>query len=139
MSTFKNVFTDLDRILSQAEKQNTEITSPTKTENDSMRILLNKMQDYRRGQDGPREVKIIRNTEDHKNQIRPVSDMQLSENDPYDTIADKFLASSPEKKEERSIKQANGFDLKEAINPKDDLAEIMKAFDFFNDNSYGLN
>jgi len=28
----------------------------------------------------------------------------------------------------------SGFDLKEAINPKDDLEEIMKAFDFFNDN-----
>ena len=27
-----------------------------------------------------------------------------------------------------------GFDLKEAINPKEDLDEIMKAFDFFNDN-----
>ena len=28
----------------------------------------------------------------------------------------------------------SGFDLKEAINPKDDLDEIMKAFDFYNDN-----
>ncbi len=27
-----------------------------------------------------------------------------------------------------------GFDLKEAVNPKEDLDEIMKAFDFFNDN-----
>ena len=27
----------------------------------------------------------------------------------------------------------SGFDLKEAINPKEDLDEIMKAFDFFND------
>ena len=26
-----------------------------------------------------------------------------------------------------------GFDLKEAINPKEDLDEIMKAFDFYND------
>ena len=28
----------------------------------------------------------------------------------------------------------SGFDLKEAINPKEDLDEIMKSFDFFNDN-----
>ena len=28
----------------------------------------------------------------------------------------------------------SGFDLKEAVNPKDDLGEIMKAFDFYNDN-----
>jgi len=27
----------------------------------------------------------------------------------------------------------SGFDLKEAVNPKDDLEEIMKAFDFYND------
>ena len=27
----------------------------------------------------------------------------------------------------------SGFDLKEAVNPKDDLSEIMKAFDFFTD------
>ncbi len=27
----------------------------------------------------------------------------------------------------------SGFDLKEAVNPKEDLAEIMKAFDFYND------
>ena len=25
----------------------------------------------------------------------------------------------------------SGFDLKAAVNPKDDLSEIMKAFDFF--------
>lgn len=28
----------------------------------------------------------------------------------------------------------SGFDLKAAVNPKEDLNEIMKAFDFFNDN-----
>ena len=27
----------------------------------------------------------------------------------------------------------SGFDLKEAVNPKEDLEEIMKAFDFYND------
>jgi len=29
----------------------------------------------------------------------------------------------------------SGFDLKEAVNPKEDLEDIMKAFDFFNDNN----
>lgn len=29
--------------------------------------------------------------------------------------------------------QESGFDLKEALNPKEDLEEIMKAFDFYND------
>ena len=29
----------------------------------------------------------------------------------------------------------SGFDLKEAVNPKEDLDEIMKAFDFFNDDN----
>lgn len=138
-ATFSKMFNDLERILSQAEVQPAEITSMANTENDSMRILLTKMQGYRRGQDSPREVKIVRAQEERKNQIRPVSDMSLDDNDPYDNLVDKFLSTQPEEKHEKSIKQEGGFDLKEAINPKDDLAEIMKAFDFFNENNFGIN
>lgn len=139
---FKKIFVDLETILKQAENcEKMEITSPTKTENDSMRMLLNKMQGYRsKGQDLPREIKITR-ASDGKNQIRPVCDIKLEENDQYDTLADKFLSTKPAEIEERRIRQemiASGFDLKEAINPKDDLAEIMKAFDFYAGNS-GIN
>lgn len=34
---------------------------------------------------------------------------------------------------------SSGFDLKEAVNPKEGLDEIMKAFDFFNDNKKNSN
>ncbi len=133
-NTFTKVFSDLDRILSQSEIK-TEITSKANTENDSMRLLLNKMQDYRKVGENPKEVHIYR--EERRSQIRPVSDMTLSENEPFDTLADKFLSTQPEEKTRSIRPQESGFDLKEAINPKEDLAEIMKAFDFFNENNYG--
>ena len=33
----------------------------------------------------------------------------------------------------QEVEEESGFDLKEALNPKEDLEEIMKAFDFYND------
>jgi hypothetical protein len=33
----------------------------------------------------------------------------------------------------QEVEEDSGFDLKEALNPKEDLEEIMKAFDFYND------
>ncbi len=73
----------------------TNVTSPVNLPNDSMRVLLNKMQDYRKGQDTPKEIK---------------------------------LQTAKQKEPESS----SGFSLEEALNPKDDLSEIMKAFDFYN-------
>lgn len=119
----------LHTIVSTLESQEESLTSKTNTENDSMRLLLNKMQGYRKAQDGPKEVRISR-----ANQIKPVTDMQLDEGDDYSTLADKYLATAPleEPKSKSAQIQSSGFDLKEAINPKDDLAQIMKAFDFYN-------
>lgn len=97
VNTFNQVFEDLDRVLTQAGQPSPTLTSPSNTENDSMRLLLTKMNISRNKQTEPvKEVHIYRET-----------------------------PAAPEPEE-------SGFDLKEAINPKDDLAEIMKAFDFFN-------
>lgn len=122
----------LKTIVENIEVEDENLTSKTGTENDSMRLLLNKMQGYRKAQDSPREVRISRN--DSTNKIKPVTDMKLEENDGYSTLADKFLATAPveEPKSKSAQIQSSGFDLKEAINPKDDLSEIMKAFDFYN-------
>ena len=49
---------------------------------------------------------------------------QSSENSAYANIITSKVKAIPEVNE-------TGFDLKEAINPKQDLDEIMKAFDFF--------
>ena len=69
---------------------------------------------------------------DKPSQIKPVTSMTLEENDNYDNLVDKFLNTQPEEQQEKTVKfQSNGFDLKEAINPKDDLEEIMKAFEFY--------
>ena len=108
------------------------LTSKANTGNDSMRMLLNKMQGYKKLQENPREVRFARNDE-RRTQIRPVTNMKLEENDSYSSLAEKFLNSKPEEPKSKQAQiQSSGFDLKEAINPKDDLEEIMKAFDFFN-------
>lgn len=135
VGTFNSVFSDLERILSRAEKPAEVTTSLTKTENDSMRLLLNKMQGARK-QESPKEVKIVR-VEDlpRRNQIKPIYDGEIKEGEDYQTLVDKFLDTEPIEPARTIKPQESGFDLKEAINPKTDLAEIMKAFDFFNDNN----
>lgn len=92
---------ELDDVLSKAKGETTVgvLTSPVNSDNDAMRMLLSKMQEYRKSGDTPKEVRIAR-------------------------ITAKSVAPENE--------GSNGFDLKEAVNPKMGLAEIMKAFDFFN-------
>lgn len=92
---------ELQGVLDKAKGESVTgiLTSPINSDNDSMRVLLSKMQDYRKANDVPKEVKIAR------------------------INVKKQPVSQPE---------GSGFDLKEAVNPKIGLDEIMKAFDFFN-------
>lgn len=92
---------ELQGVLDKAKGESVTgiLTSPINSDNDSMRVLLSKMQDYRKANDMPKEVKIAR------------------------INVKKQPVSQPE---------GTGFDLKEAVNPKIGLDEIMKAFDFFN-------
>lgn len=129
-SSLNKVREGLLTIVNNLETEEETLTSKANTENDSMRMLLNKMQGYKKAQDNPREVKINR-VDEKRNQIKPVTDMTLEENDGYSTLADKFLATAPQEKPLKAEPEPV-FDLREAINPKDDLAEIMKAFDFYN-------
>ncbi len=62
-----------------------------------MRMLLNKMQDYKKGQEPPKEVHI------------------------------------PLTKSQPAQPSESGFSFDEALNPTEDLEEIMKAFDFYNE------
>lgn len=93
------IFEMLDSYKSQLDKP-TDITHPIYSENDSMRMLLNKMQDYKKVQESPKEVRIVIN--------KKVPDVR--------TVPD----------------EESGFDFDEALHPTEDLAEIMKAFDFYN-------
>lgn len=128
-TNYRRLVAEIEEILSSTRSYSEE-RGGTGTENDPMRVLLNKMKD-KKVQETPREVRIERVSE-KSNFIRPVTQMKLEENDDYDNLVDKFLDTKPPEEQPRSMKiQSNGFDLKEAINPKDDLSEIMKAFDFY--------
>lgn len=130
-SNYKKLLSEIELILDSTESKKEEIIS-TGTGNDPMRLLLSKMQG-KKVQETPREVRIERVVDKDKTSlIKPVTQMQLEENDAYDNLVDKFLDTKPPEEQPKAMKiQSNGFDLKEAVNPKDDLSEIMKAFDFY--------
>ena len=128
-SNYRRLIEEIEGIL-QSTRSNMAESVGAGTENDPMRALLNKMKD-KRVQETPREVKIERAGEKSVF-LKPVTQMKLDENDNYDNLVDKFLDTKPPEEQPRAMKiQSSGFDLKEAINPKDDLSEIMKAFDFY--------
>jgi len=126
-----------------------KITSPVKTDNDTIRRLLSKMSTYSKQQDEVKVVKIKRSTKPKKdiyfedNNIKPIADTVVGKEENYSCPADKFLDEeavatysnflSKNDKNDLSPNES-GFDLKEAVNPTEDLEEIMKAFNFFNEN-----
>ena len=139
------------------------ITSPVKTDNDTIRLLLKKLNTYPKNEP-IKTVKVERKQlskdmltsqtelnriEDKASLIKPICNTSLNEkttdgedradkfleedgieNNAYANIIASKVGAIPEVNE-------SGFDLKEAINPKDDLDEIMKAFDFFDPNEDG--
>ena len=94
---FLDIMNEFSNIINSAKndiKKAPAVTYSVSSSNDSMRALLSKMQEYRKGQDAPKEVKIALKKE--------------------------------------TPKQTEAFSFEEALNPTDDLEEIMKAFDFYN-------
>ena len=71
--------------------------------------------------------------------IKPIYNEKITSEEHYETLADKFLTEEPDDSIYNQKFGANsyptvnesGFNLKEAVNPKEDLEEIMKSFDFF--------
>ena len=82
------------------------VVKQVNSENDSMRALLNKMQEYRKINSAPKDVHIER---------KKKPDVYV----PPQAIPD----------------GESGFSFEEALNPTEDLEEIMKAFDFYNDDN----
>lgn len=138
---------DIKATLTDARKK-TRLTSPIKTSNDSMRALLEKL--GKTSTKATEPTKVIRlerlNVEEEFSerpvQIKPITQLELNKDDKFETLMEKFLEAESESistLEKHLISVPNrpnefgdtGFDLKEAVNPKDDLEEIMKAFDFF--------
>ena len=135
------------------------ITSPVQTDNDTIRLLLSKLNSLNGKQttppkqdklerkhlskdmlDGQTELERI---EEKAPLIKPIYNSKIEKGETYENLADKFLTETSTENSAyaniitskvKTIPEVNetGFDLKEAINPKQDLDEIMKAFDFFN-------
>lgn len=75
-----------------------------------------------------------------KDMIRPISNTVINKGENYENLVDKFLSEDDGDLKENAYskvflaKQKNdGFDLKEAVNPTEDLEDIMKSFSFYND------
>ncbi len=103
----EDVFEELSSMVKEFKSKldkKTNITQPIYSENDSMRLLLNKMQDYRKGQESPKEI--------HITTIKPDESV----------VVPRYKDASE-----------SGFSFEEALHPTDDLEEIMKAFDFYNE------
>ena len=132
---------------------------------DAMRELLRKMgSNLDRQMDGGVDIRTIKRPRkpimtDMKNKqselnrleeksamIKPIFATKLKDDNAQSSPVDRFLTESVDETNAYASKitsrvgvlpdaNESGFDLKEAINPKDDLEEIMKSFDFFNQES----
>lgn len=131
-------------------------------DSDPMRALLNKMNTYldkqveenKKPKTQTRKRKqlskdmLTKQTELNKleekaTMIKPIFQSKIEKGEKYETLLDKFLTqeATPDSAyaskltaKTSIIPDANesGFDLKEAVNPKDSLETIMQSFDFFN-------
>lgn len=156
----KSVMQQFKQSIKSTLKDDFKVTTfSTSSDNDPIRVLLSRMNEHlsRAPSGNTRKATIERNKlskdiletktelerlEEKAPIIKPIYSDEILENERYETLADKFLTEEPEdtiyaqKFGANSYPNINesGFDLKEAVNPKDDLEEIMKSFDFFNEN-----
>ena len=79
---------------------------------------------------------------EEKSNIKPIANVEVENNEDYDSPVEKFLQEdssdatytnflSKNPKSNGLEPNESGFDLKEAVNPTEDLEEIMKAFNFY--------
>lgn len=137
-------------------------TNSVLQESDPMRALLGKMNSYldkqvsnkkavktktrprkQLSQDMRQKQSKLNGLEEKSTMIKPIFEARIEKGEKYESLLDKFLTqdSSPDSayankltSKITTLPEANesGFDLKEAVNPKDSLETIMKSFDFFN-------
>lgn len=140
------------------------ISTQVSQDNDPMRVLLSKMNSsldkqintkkqvktvtHKRnqiGKDMQTKQSELNKMEEKSTMIKPIYNSRIEQGEKFETLVDKFLTESADtdsayattlttKTNPILSKGSNGFDLKEAVNPKEDLEEIMKSFDFFNGN-----
>ena len=116
------------------------INSPINSSHDSMRLLLNKMQEYKAPKKEVKEVKVNTNnisdttkyTNFYKRNSFVFKPKETSQN--KSTNMDKVINERILPNETKYPKSESGFSFEEALHPKVGLEEIMKAFDFYNEN-----
>ncbi|MDD2445536.1 MAG: hypothetical protein PHX09_01850 [Clostridia bacterium] len=161
VNLIKNLFNKFTQNIKSVlfDDSTSSINDLVHTENDSIRLLLNKMSNYAKIYNENNDIKIdkikrkekdsIENYENERriserpSQIKPISNIKIENNENYETIADKFLESNEEtqtsvyakklaktKRDNYPAPNESGFNLREAVNPTEDLNTIMKSFDF---------
>ena len=155
VSEIKMVLDEFKQAIKKAlEEEREHAHTAQKNDSDVIRTLLSRMKhtDEREetvSKSGKKTVirrrkahRVLPATQAEKSQIKPIANIKLDENEQFETLADKFLEEKEEPEEAAGIVKflsknlygpdyapnESGFDLKEAINPTDDLEEIMKAF-----------
>lgn len=155
IKTTKALIEDFKNSINSTINSSFNVGTKTVSAYDPMRALLGKMNSYM-AQRNSQDTELVAHSQTTKPQalrkgeereeindfsfddikLKPIVDTELTETDDYDNIVDKFLAVGDEKsngltKQFEAEKEPtnNGFDLKEAVNPKDSLEEILKCFD----------
>jgi len=105
--TLEEILLELSRMISDYKQKLLKDPSATTAPTDEMKLLMEKMQELKKQQ--PKEVHITTVRPDERKKA-PISPYNIPDGD-------------------------SGFSFEEALNPKEDLSEIMKAFDFYNENS----
>ncbi|MGN1227876.1 MAG: hypothetical protein ACI4TX_04450 [Christensenellales bacterium] len=150
IKTTKALIEDFKKSINTTLSTNFNGNIKTVSAYDPMRALLSKMNTYiaKRNLDASKVIADYDNDTreerifDHfyeKNNIKPISNVELKDDEKFENVVDKFLEVGDEEANalakhiingDEDYKN-NGFDLKEAVNPTESLEEIMKDFDFY--------
>ena len=148
IATTKQIVADFKQEINKALSKNFSVQVKDVSAYDPMRNLLNKMNNYiaKRNKNAKQEEASSEPEKPHHHEhaepshhyspskIKPITNIELDNDDHFENLVDKFLeVGDGEEKNALAQKIMNhtGFDLREAVNPTEDLEDIMKFFDFY--------
>lgn len=130
----KNFKQGINKVLSSQNER----VNLTQNADAKMREILTRMNNVVAERGATEEGRSSLNLEtQHSSIIKPICNINLEQSDNFESLVDKFL-DSDEANEENAFanqllkkeKKTNGFDLKQAVNPTESLEDIMKDFNF---------
>lgn len=125
----------------------------TQSADEKMRALLNRMNNSVGEKTAPNASQAKKTTNGEQismdmdelrvkpTMIKPIYDNKVEGEENFENLVDKFLDSDEEQTNAYANQilhrenNTNGFDLKEAVNPTESLEDIMKAFDFYDEDN----